>query len=130
MGGDYMSNSELEKLIDEGESLSKEYAEQYRKKVAYLNPKLEKIKDILRGVPDSKYYIYRNFSDKGKPFLSWNGTDLFIENNQNDKKYEISETKDIPVLFLYQIEEMAAKLLYSLNNTLKYNIETYNKKTT
>lgn len=120
-----MSDLDLEKLISEGESLSKEYAEQYRKKVGYLNPKLEKIKDILKSIPDSKYFIYRSFADEGKPFLSWDGTDLFVENFQNDKKYKISVTKDIPVIFLYQIEEMAAKLLYSLNNALKYNMKNY-----
>ncbi len=123
-----MSDSDLEKLMSEGESLSKEYNEKYREKVRILEPKIEKLKNILKNIPDSKYinYIYNNGPQNS--FLFWDGVDLFIKTLTQDKykEYKISVTIDVPSVFLNDIEKMTANLLNKVNQEIKGYIDYIN----
>ncbi|MHB1645913.1 MAG: hypothetical protein ACYCSW_05315 [bacterium] len=112
----------FEKKIDEIQKLAKNYQENYKKKAQDLHLKLSKIKDILKLIPDSKYFPYYNRKSSGG-FLSWDGNDFFIEfpksETKETKKYEINLILDIPYNIFNSTDRLIEDFMENINDLIK-----------
>ncbi len=112
--------TKFDEMIEELKKLADNYSENYRKQSLAFNAKLEKIKDVLDLIRDSKYIDYTK--DSGD-FLLWDGKDFYIGDSKEIKRYKIhiNGLNDFPAQkFQYLdrlIDEFLQKIIINLKNS-------------